>query len=113
MKLRNWMRGREGSPRPQLRVVSHMCPTLIRQLEETLKDVSKDDVKDMLAPGQIHDVLDVAEYWAGSDPVFIAPPAGPATPDFVDRAAEDKQAFSRLTVGSRSDKTPDKILLGF
>ena len=112
MKLRSWMRGREGCPRPQLRIVAHMCPTLIRQLEETLKDVAKEDVKDAIAPGQVHDVLDVAEYWAGSDPVFVSPPAGPATPYFIDRAAEDKQAFQQLTLGSRSDKTPDKIVLG-
>lgn len=112
MKLRALMRGREGSPRPQLRIVTHMCPTLVRQLEETLKDVSKDDVKDKLAPGQIHDVLDVAEYWAGSDPRYITPLVSSSSPDFVDLAASDRSTFSQLTVGQNHSTKRSVIVLG-
>lgn len=73
VKLRNWMRGRLCG-RPQLRIVTHACPTLVRQIESVTRNVSKEDIQDKLAPGQIHDAVDVLEYWAGNDPTFIIPP---------------------------------------
>lgn len=57
LKLRKWMVGRSCG-RPQLRVVPHMCPALVKQLEEVVKKVSKEDVLDRLEDGQIHDQLD-------------------------------------------------------
>tara|TARA_R110000868_G_scaffold192531_1_gene437076 strand:+ start:151 stop:426 length:276 start_codon:yes stop_codon:yes gene_type:complete len=58
-----------------------MCPALVKQLEETLKKVSKEDVQDKLAEGQVHDSLDCAEYYAGFDPTFLTPPKSKGTKD--------------------------------
>ena len=72
MKVRKWMQTR-GCGRPQLRIVGHQCPALVRQLEDTVKSVTKEDVMDKVAPGQIHDQMDCLEYWAGFDPRFEYP----------------------------------------
>jgi len=97
MKLKAWMRGRPCG-RPQFRVLTHMCPGLVKQLEETLKNVSKEDVQDKLAPGQVHDVLDTAEYYAGHDPVFVTPPPAPIPMDPGTLAYQSgKTMMERLT----------------
>jgi hypothetical protein len=80
MKLRALMRSRPCG-RPRFRVVAHMCPVLVKQLQTVVKHVAKEDVQDKLATGQVHDVLDTAEYYAGFDPTFMAPPPGPAIVD--------------------------------
>lgn len=74
------MRGRPCG-RPRFRIVTHMCPALVKQLEETLKKVTKEDVMDKLAEGQVHDVLDTAEYYAGFDATYEAPPPNQAPTD--------------------------------
>jgi len=81
--LRRWMRGRKCG-RPQLRIVTHMCPELIRQLESNVRAVNKDDVQDRPAKGQKQDIMDCLEYWAGADPqyVFSRGPDRQETPGF-------------------------------
>jgi len=111
MKLRKWMRTRKCG-RPQLRVVPHMCPVLCKQLETVLKKVSKEDIQDKLAEGQVHDVLDTLEYWAGFDPEFLAPPpsAGPIDPG---RAAFDAdQAYLKRFFKQGEQKEKGPIVLG-
>jgi hypothetical protein len=57
LKLRALLRGRNCG-RPRLRIVPHMCPALVKEFEETLKEVSRDAIQDKIAKGQAHDVLD-------------------------------------------------------
>lgn len=92
MKLRSLMRSRNCG-RPRLRIVPHMCPTLVKQLETVVKQVAKEAVLDKLAPGQVHDVLDTAEYYAGFEPKFLAPPPGPAITDPGQMMFESDQKF--------------------
>lgn len=70
LKLRAWMRGRLECPRPQLRIFARQCPKLLEQLKSIRKTIRRDEVQDKIAEGQVHDVLDTLEYWAGSDPTF-------------------------------------------
>ena len=76
MKLREMLNSRTEGNRPVFRVVTHKCPGLVRQLENNLREVTKEDVKDKRAGGQVQDVLDCVEYWAGSNPEFVVPPKG-------------------------------------
>lgn len=48
-----------------------MCPELIRQLETNVRAVNKDDIQDKPAKGQKQDIMDAAEYWAGSKPHYV------------------------------------------
>jgi len=111
MKLRALMRGRPCG-RPRLRVVANSCPTLVRQLEETLKKVTKEDVQDKLAEGQQHDVLDTAEYYAGFEPTFLTPP--PRQPPMDPGMAMFQSDQKTLTNIFRQNKAPEKgpIILG-
>jgi hypothetical protein len=111
MKLRRWMRGRECG-RPQLRVVAHQCPVLMRQLEQVTREVTKDEVKDKLASGQKHDVLDTLEYWAGSDPVYLVPDMSPAldSPGMRIFQAEQKYWADRATHRNNEKRGP--VILG-
>ena len=112
MKLKTWMRGRPCG-RPQLRIVAHMCPGLVKQLEETLKNVSKEDVQDKLAPGQVHDVLDTMEYYAGSDPVFVSPPPAALPMDPGLQMFESSKKLMEMLTRPKSDKPQNKsIVLG-
>lgn len=112
MKLKKWMRSRKCG-RPQLRVVPHMCPVLVHQLETVLKKVTKEDVQDRLAEGQVHDVLDTAEYWAGFDPEFLAPPASAGPVDPGRMAFEADQKFLEGIFRQNKDSTKKgPIVLG-
>ena len=76
MKLRSWLNGRVDGVKPQFRVVTSRCPGLVKQLETNLREVSKEDVRDKRAGGQVQDLLDCLEYWAGNDPTYIPPEDG-------------------------------------
>ncbi len=115
MKLRDWLRVCPECGRAKLRIVTHMCPNLVRQMEETLKAVTKDDVKDKLADGQVHDVLDCLEYWAGADPVFVVPPANETADSPGLRMFENDRHMWDSLVGLKnkdSDKKSSTIVLG-
>lgn len=59
---------------PKLRIVTHRCPQLCRQLEKVKKQVVSKEVRDeRKAPGQPHDVLDCLEYFAASKPRYQRP----------------------------------------
>jgi hypothetical protein len=89
-----------------------MCPVLVKQLQTVVKHVSKEDVQDKLAPGQVHDVLDTAEYYAGFSPEFLPPPPGPAVVDPGQARWEADQKFldAIFRQGKKTDKGP--IVLG-
>jgi len=113
MKLRSWMRVRPGCSKPQLRVVPHMCPHLVQQLEETLRNVNKEDIQDKLAEGQVHDVLDCLEYWAGSDPIYVTPPiTGADSPGMRMFEAEQAQWASLTGNKKAQQQTKGSIILG-
>jgi hypothetical protein len=95
----------EDAPRPQLRIVSHMCPELIRQIGRNMRNVSKDDVQDKQATGQVQDLLSCLEYFAGGRPEYRVPskPAPEETPGF--RAFSGEQSrWDQLVIGR--NKTP-------
>jgi hypothetical protein len=111
MKLRAWMRGRTCG-RPQLRVYAPGCPTLIRQLEQVRKSISREEVKDKLADGQVHDVLDTLEYWAGSDPRFNFPAQVVSHHSPGLQMFQDDVKFMADLRSPRSSHTRGKIILG-
>lgn len=113
MKLRSLMRGRSSCGRPQLRIVTHACPVLVKQLEETLKGVAKDDVMDKLAQGQQHDMLDTAEYYAGFEPTFMTPPpSAPLTDPGFEQFNRDKKQLDMMFAKGKKKNSDHKIVLG-
>jgi hypothetical protein len=112
MKLRALMRTR-ACGRPRLRVVPHRCPTLVKQLETVVKKVTKEDVQDKLAEGQVHDVLDTLEYYAGFDPTYLAPIPGqkPIDPGMAMYEADNKR-MKDLFKTTLPDMHSKKIILG-
>lgn len=112
LKLRTLMQVRTSCGRPRFRVVTHMCPVLVKQLETTVKAVTKEDVQDKLAPGQVHDVLDTCEYYAGFGPKFLAPPPNqiPKDPGLLMWEADQKFIQDRFRRDKEDRK--DKIVLG-
>jgi hypothetical protein len=113
MKLRKWMQPR-ACGRPQLRIVIHQCPSLVRQLEDTVKSVTKEDVMDKVAPGQIHDQMDCIEYWAGFDPRFEYPKklsTGPVDPGQA-MFDNDKKYLDGIFKQSKKADAKGPIVLG-
>lgn len=111
LKLRKWMLGRNCG-RPQLRIVPHACPALIKQLEEVVKKVSKEDVQDKLAEGQVHDCLDCIEYWAGFDPTFLTPPPQAPTGDPGRAVYEADMKYIDSIFAKNKTSTQEPIVLG-
>lgn len=111
MKLKVWMRGR-ACGRPQLRIVPHQCPALVKQLETIVKQVNREDVQDKLAPGQVHDQLDCLEYAAGFGLTFLHPPKQAAQYDPGQAMFDSDKKF--LEGIFKQNKKPDqgKIILG-
>jgi len=113
MKLRKWMQPR-ACGRPQLRIVIHQCPSLVRQLEDTVKSVTKEDVMDKVASGQIHDQMDCIEYWAGFDPRFEYPKklsTGPVDPGQA-MFDNDKKYLDGIFKQSKKADAKGPIVLG-
>lgn len=112
LKLRKWMLGRNCG-RPQLRIVPHACPALMKQMEEVVKKVAKEDVQDKLAEGQVHDQLDTLEYWAGFDPTFLTPPP-PAPPVDPGKSMfeSDKKYLDGIFAKNKKTANRDPIVLG-
>jgi hypothetical protein len=111
--LRGWMRTDRPCGRPQLRVVLHTCPHLVRQLTRTMRAVHKDDVKERLADGQIHDVLDCGEYWAGSHPVYQPHPvAAQAGDPWVAAFERETKYFDGLAASRKRGRIRTGVLLG-
>lgn len=75
--------GRTGLPK--LRVVTHRCPDLCKQLIKVKKRVMQKEVIDeRKAAGQQHDIVDCLEYIAASRPqyIYIKPSLDDASPAF-------------------------------
>jgi hypothetical protein len=90
-----------------------MCPTLVKQLETTVKQVAKEAVLDKLAPGQVHDVLDTCEYYAGFEPTFLSPPPGPAISDPGQAMFDsDKKFLDGIFKLNKKNDTRGPIVLG-
>lgn len=112
LKLRALLRSRPCG-RPRFRVVPHMCPVLCRQMEDVTKQINKDDVKDKLAEGQVHDVLDTAEYYAGFGPTFDPPPITMERPkDEGMLIFESDQKFLAGIFKQNKAKDDKRIVLG-
>ena len=111
MKLRALMRPR-ACGRPRLRVVTHRCPTLVKQLETVVKKVSKEDVQDKLAEGQVHDMLDTLEYAAGFDLTYLPPPPGQIAtdPGLASWQADQKLMTEMFAKGKKTNG--QQIVLG-
>lgn len=110
LKLRAWMRGRVDCPRPQLRIYARSCPKLIDQLKSIRKMLRRDEVQDKIAEGQVHDVLDTLEYWAGSDPTFrVVSPESRNSPGL--RMFEQEGIFWQNLSGNNSP-AKQMIMLG-
>lgn len=93
MKLKSWM---HPNPRsgvsPFLRIVTHRCPNLVKQLTNYMRDDSNDK-EFRPAGGQQIDVAACLEYWAASNPRWVAPK--PNNVGFVGIAAQ--HFFSMLS----------------
>lgn len=111
MKLRRWFVVSPLTGRAPLRIVSHACPELIRQLEGNVRAVSKEDVQDKPAEGQIQDVMVCLEYWAGSDPRYL-PQTAPDTigSPVMQAYLAEKEFFSGLQ--GRRTSSSSTIVLG-
>jgi hypothetical protein len=98
MQLQSWMHiGSNGLPR--LRIVTHKCPNLVKQLERIKKKVVNKEVKDdRPADGQPYDVGVCLEYWAASMPRYqkLAPS--------IEQGGEGFARYMKL-FGMRKDKT--------
>ncbi len=114
MKLRSWM-ATSAEGRPQLRIVTHMCRELIRQLSNNVRKVSKEDIQDKPAPGQKQDLMVCLEYWASLDPSYVAPPAGGTileSPAYL-RAVGEADWFNSLTSRPQQQKGSNpKVICG-
>ena len=111
MKLRKWM-APDHQGRPQLRIVTHMCPELCRQLRNNVRTVRKEDVQDKPAPGQVQDLMVCLEYWASIDPTYIPPPtSGPAESPALIRGLNEGRSWDAL-IGKKQDSSRPKIILG-
>jgi hypothetical protein len=114
MELRKMMQPvTESADKPQLRIVSHMCPELIRQIDRNLRHVSKNDVQDKRAGGQVQDLLDTLEYFAGSHPDYSPPPEADAeeTPSFQSWKNEQDR-WTQLIGDKQRGSNSTKIVCG-
>jgi hypothetical protein len=101
-----------GANKPQLRIVAHQCPTLIRQIDRNLRYVQKEDIQDKRASGQVQDLLDCLEYFAGSGPEYNFPPPAPVeeTPGF--RSWKGEQTFWDSLTGTKQNADRNAIVCG-
>lgn len=102
----------QGANKPQLRIVAHQCPTLMRQIDRNLRHVQKEDVQDKRASGQVQDLLDCLEYFAGSGPEYNFPPPAPVeeTPGF--RSWKGEQTFWDSLTGTKQNADRNAIVCG-
>jgi hypothetical protein len=112
MALRKLMR-RRMCGRPRLRIIGHLCPELVNQLGRLMKGVTKEDVLDKLAPGQVHDQTDCMEYYAAFNPGYVYPPAPEPAMDPVLRSYyHDQLLMDGLFGKGKADTSRQPIILG-
>lgn len=103
-KLQSWMRMQKNMI-PMLRIVTHACPILCRQLKQYSKKVVKGAVDEYVP--SLYQQIDLAvclEYWAASSPMYHPPsPEG-----FVD----DERARLIRLLQKRSKSKDDSVSIG-
>jgi hypothetical protein len=100
-----------GAEWPALRVVSHKCPQLVSQIRRNIRQVSKHDIQDKRASGQVDDLLDSLEYFAGCHPAYAPPPPPPPEETTGFRAWKQEEELWKGFTGGRSDEDR-KVVLG-
>jgi hypothetical protein len=92
-------------------VVSHKCPQLVSQIRRNIRQVSKHDIQDKRASGQVDDLLDSLEYFAGCHPAYAPPPPPPPEETTGFRAWKQEEELWKGFTGGRSDEDR-KVVLG-
>lgn len=111
MKLRElFCANREG--RPRFRIITHMCPELVRQLESNVRVVQREAVLDKPAPGQVMDLLVCAEYYASVSPKYVRPPSGGRALDTPSYRAWEKEESDWISrVGNREQNPSTRTVV--
>ena len=103
----------EDAPRPKLRIVTHRCPELIKQITRNMRRITKEDIQDVRASGQIQDLLDCLEYFAGSRPIYrvptkLAPQNTPSYESFM----KEESFWSSVVVQGKKDQNHGSVVCG-
>lgn len=73
--LKSYLRQRKCGY-PQLRIVKHRCPELVKQMRTNVRKTDRDgNPTEEAADNQIDDLRDCLEYWASRRPTYVRPPA--------------------------------------
>jgi hypothetical protein len=111
MRLQSWMHvNNKAGSFPYLRIVTHKCPNLCKQLEDYIKEERLDnEVGDRPAKYQTIDLAVAAEYWCASFPKWF-----PVAGKNIGGGSPAFQLFQQLQASSSSRKKPDdnSVLLG-
>lgn len=103
MQLQSWMHV-SSTGLPKLRIVTHKCPNLCKQLERYKKKVVNKEVRDdRPADGQAIDVAVALEYWAASYPRFVR--LDPAVTD----GSPGYQRYMKLFGNKKKDPPPVRM----
>jgi hypothetical protein len=86
---------------PQLRIVTHRCPSLCDQLTKIKKAVVAKEIKDeRKATGSVSDLVDCLEYFVGSHPRYV----------YVKPRPEESPAGFRRYQARFGQKTQDRSI---
>lgn len=94
------------SGHPKLRIVTHKCVNLCKQLKKYLKDGSNKLMQDdRPAKGQTLDLAICAEYWAASNPRYIpykpdAEEGGPAYMRYLKLFGDKQKSSTAIKIGT-------------
>lgn len=100
MLVQRWMEPQENGL-PKLRIVTHRCPSLCKQLEKVKKAVVQKEVKDeRKAPNQQHDVVDALEYFAAAGPRYVLP-----KPQLAAMPSAYQRYISRFGSGAKEEES--------
>lgn len=104
MRLQSWMHpNTKNGPYPYLRVITHKCPVLCKQLEDYIKEERMDnEVGDRPAKYQNVDTCVCLEYWCASFPKWF--PVGGKN---IGGGSPAYQLFQRLQATMSARKKPE------
>lgn len=106
MMLQSWMHI-GGTGFPKLRVVTHRCPELCKQVERVKKKIVNKDVKDdRPASGSVIDLSTCLEYWAAARPTYqrLAPShdeGGPGYARYMKMFGSRQKSNNSIQIGTR------------
>lgn len=114
MEFRNMMMPvAEDAPRPKLRIVTHRCPELIKQITRNMRKITKEDIQDVRASGQIQDLLDCLEYFAGSRPAYRVPQKiKPKDTPSYESYLKEEEFWGSLVIRSAKDMKNGPVVCG-